>query len=238
MHIPELDLSKRGEFLIGTPEEKLNYMIRNARSVKDLRTLARSLDELAQLYDDQSRYSEAELGYLLTIEILQKIQLKDDPELGLEYERLASHYVKCGDLERAGKANFKALTILRKHANEDPIELAIVLHNQAWLESSTRTMSKAKRYLFESLKMLKQQFGSNHLMVGMAANALAEFYMKEGELGKAEQYFEMALEIVPQSSVPKEITSTIMSNYVLVLRKNHKYSAAKQIEERAKSSAQ
>jgi tetratricopeptide (TPR) repeat protein len=225
-------------FLIGTPEEKLLYVIKTAKSRDDSEMLARGLDRLAQLYDEQNRYAEAELYYLLAIHTLQRAYKKDDLEIGLEYESLTTHYVKCNDLQLAQRANLKALTILRKHESDNPIQLAIVLHNEAWLEGSIGKTDNAENYLLESLDMLKRQFGANHLMVGIAANALAELYVRNSDYHRAEQYLQMALEIVPQSLDTKSITKRMMSNYALVLRKNHKYSAASQIEEHTKSNFQ
>ncbi len=230
MHMPEPDMQTRGELLIGTPEEKLSYEINHVNTVEDLRNLARGLDQLAQIYDDEHRYIEAEVGYLLSIEFLQRTPIKNDPELGLEYQRLAAHYAKVGDLALARKANLKSLTILRAHATDNPLLLAIVLHNQAWFEIRAGKIAKAEQYLLESLTMLKQKVGPKHFLVGLAANAIAELYMKQGNLSKSEEYFKMALENMPHSPETKVVTKEITSNYVSVLRKCHKYSAAKELE--------
>lgn len=229
--VPLPNIESRGEILRDAPEEKLEYMINHYNSAEDIRNIARGFQQLAKSFDKQCRPNDAEVGYLFAISLLERVSTKNDPEVGLVYERLAGHYAMTGAGILAKKANSKALSILRLHPSEYAIELALVLHNQAWLELYDRKSTKAERCLQESIELLKTQLGEHHLLVGLITNALGELYLEQDDFKKAEPYLKSALEIVQQTSDSKEILNAIKSNYVLVLRKNHKYSAAKKIEE-------
>ncbi len=223
--MPEVDIESRGELLVGTPEEKVNYMFSHCRSVEDVKNLSRGLEEIAKDYDAKGSFNKAEIAYLLALQILKVTLPKNDPAIGLEYERLAAHYALCGEGELARRNNLKALEILKVHSREYAVELALVLHNQSWLELYEGNESRAEKYLQESLSIIKRELGEKHQLVGLFANSLAEIYMEQGAYRKAEPYLQMALQIVPLTPDTKEIAEQIRSNYVSVLRKNHKYSA-------------
>ena len=229
--MPDTDnIESRGELLVGTPEEKVNYMFSHCNSEEDVKNLSRGLEEIAKNYDAKGNFNRAEIAYLLALQILKTTLTKNDHAIVLVYERLAEHYALCGEGALARRNNLKALEILKVHSREYAIELAVVLHNQSWLELYEGNESRAEKYLLESLSIVKRELGEKHQLVGLLASSLAEIYMEQGAYRKAEPYLQLALQIVPLTPSTKELSEQIRSNYACVLRKNHKYSAARSFE--------
>lgn len=228
--VPEADIDTGGDLLRGTPEEKLMYLYNHCNSASSLRRLARGFQSLASTYDEGNRSVEAELAYLLAIRFLERGFPSSDPDIGLAYEQLAGHYASLNERVLARKANAKALAVLRRHRVNYAVELAITLHNEAWLDIQDHRYSKAETCLREGLVLAKEKLGGSHILVGLLTNALGDLYVHCDDYKRAEGFFKEALEIVRKNPGHENLEQTIKESYVSVLKINHKDSIAKQVQ--------
>ncbi|HEY9732572.1 MAG TPA: tetratricopeptide repeat protein [Drouetiella sp.] len=220
-----------GDQLRGTPEEKLEYMYNHCKTSEDVRRLARGFQQLANTYDADKKTLNAELAYLLAIRFLESAFPSCDPDIGVAYEQLAGHYAALGEHAMARKANYKAVSILRRNSSDYAVELAVALHNEAWLDMQEHRLNRAEASLNESMKLAKEKLGKTHLLVGMLANSLGDLYIQRNDFIRAEPFLKEALEILRKNPGNLKLQQVIKENYISVLKVNHKYSAAKQVQE-------
>lgn len=220
-----------GDQLRGTPEEKLEYMYNHCKTSEDVRRLARGFQQLANTYDADKRTLNAELAYLLAIRFLESALPASDPDIGVAYEQLAGHYASLGQHAMARKANNKAVSILRHNHDDYAVELAVALHNEAWLDMQEHRYTRAETYLRESMALVREKLGNSHLLIGMLANSLGDLYIERNDYIHAEPFLKEALEIMRKNPGNQKLQQVIKENYISVLKINHKYSAAKQVQD-------
>ncbi|MFN8552929.1 MAG: tetratricopeptide repeat protein [Candidatus Obscuribacterales bacterium] len=229
--MPEPNIDTNGEVLRGSAEEKLEYMYNHCKTYDDVRRLARGFEQLANSYDAAGRSVNAELAYILAIRFLESAFTSSDPDIGLAYEQLAGHYAALGEHALARKANAKAISNLRHNRANFPVELAVALHNEAWLDMQEHRYDRAEKYLRESLIITREKLGPSHLLVGMLENSLGDLYIERNDYVRAEPLLKEALEIVRKNPGNEKLQQVIKENYISVLKVNHKYSAAKKLQE-------
>lgn len=232
--VPGAEIDTGGELLRGTPEEKLEYMYNHCSTPDDVRRLARGFQQLGSSYDADGKTVNAELAYLLSLRFLETAFPSNDPDIGIAYEQLAGHYAYTGEKTLARKANVKAIAILRQNRAHYTVELAVALHNEAWLDMQEHKFRRAETYLQESMGMITDKFGKSHLLVGMLANSLGDLYIELNDFARAESYLKQALDIVRKNPGNEKLLRAIKENYVSVLKINHKYSAAKDVQDAVK----
>ncbi len=228
---PEADIDTGAELLRGTAEEKLLYMYNHCTSVSGVSRLAKGFQQLARTYDEEGRTLEAEMAYLLAIQFLERTFPSSDPDIGIAYEQLASHYATLNERELARKANSKALAVLRRNRVSYAVELAVVLHNEAWLDIQDHKYRKAEIYLRESLALVKEKLGSSHLLVGIFTDSLGDLYIQCDDYKRAEGCLKDALDIVQKNPGHELLQQTIKEKYISVLKINHKDTIAKQVQD-------
>jgi tetratricopeptide (TPR) repeat protein len=94
-----LSLAKAEKALMqeGEAEETLNRVFRILRGTNEQsKEFASALDLLGQVYDDQTKYAEAEPLLRRALAIRQKTLNPDDPELEATFTHLAQHYRRMG----------------------------------------------------------------------------------------------------------------------------------------------
>lgn len=229
--MPEPNIDSDGEILRGTAEEKLEYMYNHCKTLDDVRRLARGFEQLANSYDAAGRSLNAELSFLLAVRFLESAFPNTDPDIGLAYEGLAGHYASLGEHALARKANARALTILRHNRANYPVELAVALHNEAWLDMQEHRFSRAETCLRESMAIAREKLGNSHLLVGMLANSLGDLYIERNDYLRAEPFLQEALEIVRKNPGNEKLQHVIKENYISVLKINHKFSAIRKLQE-------
>ncbi|HEY9732553.1 MAG TPA: tetratricopeptide repeat protein [Drouetiella sp.] len=202
--------------IVGKPEEKLQTLLDQCTTPDDVERLAKSFDAVAKIYEDKSDHNNAEVCYLMAIRLKRMYLPKTSPELAAEYERLAAHYSLVDQGDKARNANLKALQIYKANGNQFAVELAVIEHNQAWLELYSGRNNAAEHYLKHCLKLLKSALGQNHELVGLISSSLGELYMCDGNLAGAEKLFRTALEILPRTPEADEVSDYVRNNYALV----------------------
>ncbi|MBD0310696.1 MAG: tetratricopeptide repeat protein, partial [Microcoleus sp. T1-bin1] len=106
--------------------------------------LSSSLNYLAQLYESQGRYSEAEPLYLQAVEIDRRSLPEDHPCLASGLNNIALLYKSQGRYSEAEPLYLQALEIDRRSLPEDHPYLAMDLNNLALLYESQGRYSEAE----------------------------------------------------------------------------------------------
>ena len=156
---------------------------------------ARSLNNLAGLYESQGRYSEAEPLYKQALAI-KKQQLGDNhPSTATSLNNLAELYRVQGRYSEAEPLYQQALAIRRKQLGDNHPNTARSLNNLASLYQNQGRYSEAEPLYKQALAIFKQQLGDNHPSTATSLNNLAELYRVQGRYSEAEPLYQQALAI-------------------------------------------
>lgn len=195
-----------------------------------------ALDALGELYDSHSRFAEAEFCYLAAIKAVKMRYGQTSPETASAYARLSAHYVVAQLYDKAEKANAKAIRILSSSKDPDEFKLAIMYHNQAWLETGYSSFRSAEQHYKQSVSLLNQVLGPSHLMVALTLNNLGKLYKLQSKYSEAETAFAKTYEIFSIQIPNEETFKSFLKNYADVLHNVGKHSKAKEMEARFQAS--
>ncbi|MCX7737359.1 MAG: tetratricopeptide repeat protein, partial [Candidatus Kapabacteria bacterium] len=172
--------------------------------------LAKSLNNLAYLYQDQGRLSKAAPLYLEALEMTKKLYPKDrypegHPDLATSLNNLANLYHDQGRLSKAEPLYLEALEMRKKLYPRDRYpdghpDLAGSLSSLAYLYQAQGSLDKAETLLLEALEMSKKlypkdKYPDGHPDLARSLNNLASLYQDQGNLSKSEPLYKEALEI-------------------------------------------
>ena len=169
--------------------------------------VATILQNLALLYSDTQRFTEAEKMYLSALEICQRLAVSNpeayEPDVAMTQNNLASLYYKTQRYAEAEKMYLSVLKICHRLAASNPEvyepHLASAQHNLALLYSHTQRFAEAEKAYLSALEIRQRLAASNPETYepDMAAtqNNLAGLYYNTQRFAEAEKMFLSALEI-------------------------------------------
>jgi CHAT domain-containing protein/Flp pilus assembly protein TadD len=195
---------------------------------------ARSLNNLAGLYESQGRYSEAEPLYKQALAI-KKQQLGDNhPSTATSLNNLAALYRVQGRYSEAEPLYQQALAIRRKQLGDNHPNTARSLNNLASLYQNQGRYSEAEPLYKQALAIFKQQLGDNHPSTATSLNNLAELYRVQGRYSEAEPLYQQALAIRrKQLGDNHPLTATSLNNLAALYESQGRYSEAEPIYKQA-----
>ncbi|MBE9246697.1 tetratricopeptide repeat protein [Microcystis aeruginosa LEGE 00239] len=195
---------------------------------------ARSLNNLASLYQNQGRYSEAEPLYKQALAI-KKQQLGDNhPSTATSLNNLAELYRVQGRYSEAEPLYQQALAIRRKQLGDNHSDTAESLNNLAALYKSQGRYSEAEPIYKQALAIFKQQLGDNHPSTATSLNNLAELYRVQGRYSEAEPLYQQALAIRrKQLGDNHSHTAESLNNLAALYRVQGRYSEAEPLLKQA-----
>lgn len=191
-----------------------------------------ALDSLGEFYDSNSRTAEAEFCYLAALKSIKDHYGTASAELAYAYGRISGHYVLAHDYNAALKANIKAIRILNALRNPDQFKLAILHHNQAWLEAGYSSFRAAEQHYNRSIVLFNETIGPDHLMVGLSLNNLGNVYLVQKKYDEAEKAFAQAYKILLSQKVGEATMRRLYRNYADVLHKVGKHKLADEVMSR------
>ena len=157
--------------------------------------VARSLNDLAHLYQDTNRYAAAEPLYKEAIEICVKL-------LGPEHPRTAVYLNNLGNLYRVTQRYVEAAKLIEQaiRSGQEILgrrspALAIMLANFATLHRDIRHYGEAEALYKEAIDIGEEVYGRRHANVATWLNSLAELYRIIGRYSKAEVLYKEAIDI-------------------------------------------
>jgi len=194
-------------------------------------TTAKSLDNLAGVYENQGRYGEAEPLCQRALEICEQ-QLGDEhPQTASCLNNLAGLYQALG---RYGGAEFlyqRALTICERHLGKEHPQTVGSLSNLAILYCVQGRYKEAEPLLRRVLAAWEQY---EHPNTATSLNNLAGVYENQGHYKDAEPLYQRALEICEQQLGNEHPnTASCLNNLAELYRAQGHYKKAEPLYQRA-----
>lgn len=207
--------------------EKLPPWKDSARlGTEELDKRIKSLESLAQCYDDQEKYEDEErtiLSYLL----LMKCRPNYPPD------KISDSYLKLGAVNYFMNRNEKALhycrealEITKRTCDRDSLEMAVVLNNIGWIENEAKMYQQSEKDLRSSLKIIETKLGTKNVFYGMTANNLSTLYLETGDSSRAIEWCRRALAAFEKSLGPKHPLTIDLAKELHELQTSEKTPAA------------
>lgn len=156
------------------------------------------LIDLAWVYKNQGRFSEAEKFCRQGLTLQQKLYYKDHPYIAYTQRILGSIYQAQAKYPQADEALNNAMTIIRKcHLPDDPavapfeVDIARLLVAEGKLE-------QAEEIYERSFLLISDHYGPEHLYTANIFADIAKLYYLQGKLEQAEAFLNCALSIQQQ----------------------------------------
>ena len=157
--------------------------------------VALSLNNLAELYYSQGRYSEAEPLFKQALDLRKRTLAENHPLVASSLNSLAELYRRQGRYSEAEPLLKQALELRKRTLGENHPDVASSLNNLAELYKNQGRYSEAEPLLKQALELRKRTLGENHPDVASSLNNLAELYENQGRYSKAEPLLKQALEL-------------------------------------------
>ncbi len=154
-----------------------------------------SLNNLAALYQDQSRYAEAEPLYKRSLAIREKTLGLEHPAVATSLNNLATLYHAQGRYTEAEPLLKRSLVINEKTLGPEHPTVAGSLNNLAALYSKLSRYAEAEPLHKRSLAIKEKTLGPEHPDVANSLNNLAALYSKLSRYAEAEPLYKRSLAI-------------------------------------------
>jgi tetratricopeptide (TPR) repeat protein len=167
-----------------------------------------SLNNLAVLYQELSRYADAEALYKRTLAL--NAPRPDHVAGGLN--NLAELYRLQGRYAEAEPLYKRSLAIMEKTFGPDHPSVATTLNNIALLYDDQGRYTDAERLYKRSLQIYTKFFGPDHPETVKSLSNLAEVYSRQGRYADAESLYKRSLEIREKAFGPSHPSVAISLN--------------------------
>jgi tetratricopeptide (TPR) repeat protein len=196
--------------------------------------VARSYNNLGELYHSLGNCTQAEVLYSQALAILEQLYQGDHPQISTIFNNLGMLYEDQKRYKEAKPLLEKALDMRRRLYKGDHIQIATILNNLAELYRSQGIDNKAKSYYKEALAMLKRLYQSNHPQIATILNNLAELYRNQKRYTNAESLYQEALKIA-ESALPSNHPqlATYLNNLAVLYNSQGRYVDAEPLYQQA-----
>jgi len=197
---------------------------------------AKSLNNLALLYDAMGRYPEAEPLYVRSLSIYQQQLGADHPDTALSLNNLAALYYAMGRYAEAEPLYVRSLSIYEQQLGADHPNTAPTLNNQAELYRAMGRYPEAEPLYVRSLAIREQQLGAEHPDTALSLNNQALLYHAMGRYQEAEPLYVRSLAIREQKlGAEHPSTATSLNNLALLYSAMGRYQEAEPLYVRSLS---
>ncbi len=162
---------------------------------RDPASVGRALNNLAWLYQQQGRYSEAEPLVARSITLIDKALGQKDEDFGRALDTLAKVYEGEGRLSEAEALYRRAIAIIEAARGANYAGVAVSWENLGGLLKAQGKLDEAETLLKKALMVKESNFGRDHALVANSLSQLGDLYRQQGKLKDAERVFRRALAI-------------------------------------------
>ncbi len=159
------------------------------------RLVAKTVNELGVLLQDEGRFEEAQAELERALNISSATLGPDHPQVATALNGLGAVLVRRGRPARAQPLLRRALEIQRRGLGPDHPAMAASLNNLAIALSDQGKLDEAEQSLQQALQIRQRAHGPQHPLVGDAFNNLAMLMHQRGEAAEAERLLRRALVI-------------------------------------------
>jgi esterase/lipase superfamily enzyme/Tfp pilus assembly protein PilF len=196
--------------------------------------VARSLNNLAALYQNQGRYADAEPLYMRALAIREKTLGPDHPDVAITLNNLAALYQIEGRYEEVQALYQRALAIREKTLGPDDPTVATTLNNLAALYQNQGRYADAEPLYMRALAIREKTLGPDHPDVAQSLNNLAALYQNQGRYADAEPLYMRALAIYDHVLGPDHIeVSWSLTNLANLYEEQGRFTDAEPLDKRA-----
>ena len=174
-------------------QEYLEKAIVLQTKFQKLEAKASSLNNLAELYESQGRYNDAEPLYLQSLDIRKRQLGNDHLDVAQSLNNLAELYESQGRYNDAEPLYLLSLDIRKRQLGNDHPDVASSLNNLALLYKSQGKYNEAEPLYQQALALYQKHLGNDHPAVAQSFNNLALLYKSQGKYNEAEPLFLHAL---------------------------------------------
>ncbi len=227
-------LYKAGKYAEAESLLQRSLAIREKTLGKDDRDVARSLSNLAGVYQAQGRYAEAEPLFQRSLAIREKAFCKDHSSVATTLNNLASLYKDQAKYEQAESLHLRSLAIKEKSLGKDHPKVATSLNNLSDIYDTQGKYEQAEPYFLRSLAIREKALGKDHSDVALSLHNLAALYRTQGKYEQAESYYLRSLAIWEKTLGNNHpLVATSLNNLAELYQSQHKYAQAEPLLQRS-----
>ena len=213
-----------------------------AQKVNDLKghplDQAKLWGTIGNSYRSLAIYDCAERCLVKSLEIRQRVQGKEHPDIAQSLNNLAELLSARGDYAAAQPLYERALAIRKKVLGPEHLNTATSLDYLAGLLVKQGDYAAARPLYERALAIRERALGPEHPDIAQSLNNLAGLLVKQGDYAAAQPLYERALAIRERALGPEHLnTATSLDNLAGLLVKQGDYAAAQPLYERAWRSA-
>ncbi len=201
--------------------------------LRDTVTMASALDRLANLYQAQGRYGEAEPLFQKALATRRSQLGETNPDTAASLNNLAELYRAQGRYGEAEPLYRQALDILRSHLGGDHPDTATSLNNLAGLYDAQGRYGEAEPLCLQALEIYRSQLGEAHPATAQSLNNLAGLYDAQGRYGEAEPLYLQALEIRQSQLDAHPATAQSLNNLAALYHAQGRYGEVEPLYQQA-----
>ncbi|MCP3959596.1 MAG: tetratricopeptide repeat protein [bacterium] len=194
LHLRRSDFAAAEEHYLRAGEIREKAFRNQPEDEDRIRHLAQSDNNLANLYEIQERYDEAESCYLRARARQIETLGENHPSVAVTDNNLANLHKARGRFTEARKTYAAALKSLEKAFGEDHPAVAMILNNLGNLHYERGRYEEAEKHHLRALEVREKYFGDQHPDVAMSHGNLANLYDDRGKTEKARSYYAKACE--------------------------------------------
>jgi tetratricopeptide (TPR) repeat protein len=165
---------------------------------KDIR-LAITYSNLALVYQNTGKYSQARAYYHETLIIHEKIFGENDPKVATVLNNLASLYFIQGNYSKAELFFKKSLAINEQALGTEQPTVALNCDNLASIYYTQGRLVEAEAFYQRALAIREKALGPNNPEVAVTLNNLAMLYRSRGDLVRSEPLMNRAAAILGET---------------------------------------
>jgi tetratricopeptide (TPR) repeat protein/CHAT domain-containing protein len=196
--------------------------------------VARSLNNLAEVYRAQGRNAEAEPLYRRSLAIREKALGLEHPDVAIVLDNLAELYRAQGRYADAVPLYRRSLAIVENALGSEHPRVATALNNLAALYQAQARYPEAEPLYLRSLAIAKSALGSEYPAMATAVNNLAELYRTQGRYAEAEPLYHRSLAIRERAlGLEHPAVATALNNLAELYRAQGRYPEAEPLYRRS-----
>ncbi len=194
-----VELVKTGDFETArwVAEESYEYS-RDTFGDQHIET-AKTLNNLAWIYDLLDQRKTAERLYSRSLDIKASIFGESSPELITTLENLTTLYLTGGEYEKSEMLLRKLIGIVRRQPEPLCFREAVYLTQLAEIKAKQNEYTAAEQLYWKCIAFTERKMAADHPNLGRAFANMADFYSSLGNYQRALFYYKRALAVLRKS---------------------------------------
>jgi CHAT domain-containing protein/tetratricopeptide (TPR) repeat protein len=195
---------------------------------------ASALSNLAKLYREQGRYSDAEPLFKRSLAIREQVLGLDHLDVAYSLNDLAGLHLEQGHYTDAERAFKRSIAVLEKSVGAEHPTFAGALSNLAWLYFKESRYSEAEPLYRRALIIKESSLGAEHPSVAVTLENLATLHVNQNRYAEAEPLQERALRIREKTLGPEHsLVATSLHNLAVIKVVEGRFADAETLYRRA-----